>query len=291
MSTTNKITGRVERVTPAMAKRLLENRLQNRVISRSIVNRYRYYIQNGFWKVNGEPIIVSDDDHLMDGQHRLQAIIDSNIAVDAFVIRGIERTAMPSLNTGRKRNLADNLHMLDILNYATISAGVTILYEWSHGFRGAMGVGNRAMRIGYDAIIEYLLTKEIEGETVNEELQRGMPHVYGLRGLVLPSCVISAFAIIARAGGDGRAKNYFHQIKTGAELGEDSPILDLRMFLHPLHGQRPKRGLQFHSILLTWNAMLENKRIDLQAELDSIVSGSKRMAHINETLQAKKYVG
>lgn len=70
-----KITAKVETITPDIAKTMLGENVNNRRISHDNVNMFAREMRNGEWRFNGEAIKFSKDGRLLDGQHRLLAVI------------------------------------------------------------------------------------------------------------------------------------------------------------------------------------------------------------------------
>lgn len=97
----------VEKVTPAMAAQLLGTMSGNRQLRMRMVNRYAREMIAGKWQLNGESIKVSHQGKLIDGQHRLNAVIQSGVSVQMVVIRGVDAAAFLTLDTGVSRNYHD----------------------------------------------------------------------------------------------------------------------------------------------------------------------------------------
>ncbi len=77
-------------VTPEMAKKFLESNHENqRKLSKSRVTRYAEEIRNEMWLYNGESIIISESGRLIDGQHRLAAILEAGLAIDTVLITDV----------------------------------------------------------------------------------------------------------------------------------------------------------------------------------------------------------
>src|SRR5512139_1601297 len=89
------ITAQLMKVTPAMAAELLKNRPANRPISKVRVRLMIEDMRAGRWVDNGSSIVVTDDLQLLDGQHRLQAVMDSGCTITFLVACGVPQTAMP----------------------------------------------------------------------------------------------------------------------------------------------------------------------------------------------------
>lgn len=94
----------MEDITPATALVFLENNTRNRKITRSRVALYAKDMEQGKWQNNGDAIRFSEAGDLIDGQHRLHAVIKSGLTFqDAIVIRGIADGAMKTIDSGFSR--------------------------------------------------------------------------------------------------------------------------------------------------------------------------------------------
>ena len=87
-------------VTPAMADEWLKANRSNRRVQSKSVKRIRDAIVSGRWKYNGQPVIFSKSWRLLDGQHRLLAVVASGIAVEMMVETGVDDEAMVTIDTG-----------------------------------------------------------------------------------------------------------------------------------------------------------------------------------------------
>lgn len=97
-------------ITPAKAEEILQNNHANRSISRKTVEAYARDIENGKWKANtGTAISISKNGELLDGQHRLMAIIASGIDVPMWVCFGCDTEGVYDRNRGR--SVRDQLNM------------------------------------------------------------------------------------------------------------------------------------------------------------------------------------
>lgn len=99
----------IELVTPEVASRLLENNEGNRRIRPSVVTKYAAAMLHGNWKVTPEPIVISNTGRLMNGQHRLHAVIKSGVSISLFVVRGVDVVLFEALDRGATRSAADAL--------------------------------------------------------------------------------------------------------------------------------------------------------------------------------------
>jgi hypothetical protein len=110
-------------ITPTVAKQILESNLTNRRLRREVVLAYSKDIKNGKWKQDtGELIKISKENVLLDGQHRLHAIIESNTAVFFHIAKDVDDSVFDVLDTGKMRGGADTLQVLGVKNYSRIAA-------------------------------------------------------------------------------------------------------------------------------------------------------------------------
>jgi hypothetical protein len=110
-------------VTPQLAGWLLDLNTGNRPMLKSNTERFRNILRDGRWQNTGEPIIVSREGVLNDGQHRLKAVLDTEIAVTMDLRFGIPREAFHATGTGKRRSPSN---VLSIEGYANTSAQAAI---------------------------------------------------------------------------------------------------------------------------------------------------------------------
>lgn len=94
---------------------MLEQNTNNRPLNDWHVSNLAAQMSAGEWKFNGDAIRVDKDGHILDGQHRLWAIINSNTKHRMLVITGLDRDVFTTIDTGRKRSASD---VLSIAGYA-----------------------------------------------------------------------------------------------------------------------------------------------------------------------------
>lgn len=88
-------------------------------------------MRRGKWELNGESIKISKDGTLVDGQHRLEACIESNTSFTTIVAYGVEASTQTTIDLGVKRKLTDQLIMRGYKDSAPIAslANAIICYE------------------------------------------------------------------------------------------------------------------------------------------------------------------
>lgn len=127
---------KVESITPEMAKAILKDRNpRNRAVRRRVVKQYAADMKNGKWQITGDPIRFDREGNLIDGQHRLNAVIEADTAIQTVVIHNLERSTQDVIDTGAKRSAGNVLQMRGMVkntNAVATVARVGISYERGH---------------------------------------------------------------------------------------------------------------------------------------------------------------
>ena len=126
------ITFDLETVTPALAAEWLGANHGNRNQRPRAVSAYARDILNGAWLITGESIKFDWNDRLIDGQHRLEAVIVTGHTIRTLVVRNLNPIVQGVLDTNAKRTAADALRFsgVDIQPKDIASvARVAIAYE------------------------------------------------------------------------------------------------------------------------------------------------------------------
>ena len=95
-------------MTPKRAQALLDHNHVNRRISTRRVNSYARDMEAGKWTLNPQPI-VANGERLLDGQHRLSAVVTSGVSVPMILCTGAEDEVQLVLDQTRSRTVADAL--------------------------------------------------------------------------------------------------------------------------------------------------------------------------------------
>ena len=83
----------IETITPDIAREYLTKNTNNyRPVIRSVVGKYAADIKSGLFEENGNAIVFSKTGVLLDGQHRLYAIVEADKPVTMVVVRDVEET-------------------------------------------------------------------------------------------------------------------------------------------------------------------------------------------------------
>ena len=103
------------KINKTVAEEMLKNNDKNRNVKPRIVAQYSADMLKGQWKENtGELIKISKTNRLLDGQHRLMAIIKADIELTMYVAFELEDSIFDVLDIGAKRSDSDIFTMASL---------------------------------------------------------------------------------------------------------------------------------------------------------------------------------
>lgn len=128
----------VLRVDAAMAAAWLEGNTHNRKLREQHVDMLAGAMLRGEWKMNGDAIRFDTEGTLLDGQHRLWAVIKAStekpdITIDTVVIFNLPTETQETMDTGARRSLADILSLRGEKSTANLAATIQRVYLTQKG--------------------------------------------------------------------------------------------------------------------------------------------------------------
>lgn len=125
--------GHVTHVGPELAERWLTRNTKNRPIRQRDVDRYARDITAGNWIMTGEAIKFDTTGTLVDGQHRLWAIIEAGQAVRMMVVTGLPPESQSVMDSGVKRKAGDALQLAGFKNANNVAAAARLGIAFDNG--------------------------------------------------------------------------------------------------------------------------------------------------------------
>lgn len=119
----------VETITPAKAEEYLTANRGNRNIVQAHVAAMARDITNGRWMFNAQPICFSRSGRLLNGQHRLSAVLEAGQPIEVMVMRGLPDEAFETYDKQAKKAPAVDEMFEDFGDKALISATAVLLWK------------------------------------------------------------------------------------------------------------------------------------------------------------------
>lgn len=98
-------------ITPELATKMLQNNPNNRKIRSRRVEMYARDMKAGKWNLTGQGITIAKDGGILDGQHRLAAVVLAGVPVQMLVVSDADRVA--TYDSGLKRSVLDQIKIGD----------------------------------------------------------------------------------------------------------------------------------------------------------------------------------
>ena len=114
-------------VTPEMAEDWLRSNHKNRGLTRKYVRRYARMMKDNDWLVTADAIGFDKNGRLLNGQHRLNAVIESGIPQQFVVVTGLDTDSFDRHDTGRPRNSSQILSIEGYPNTTRMAAAIRLL--------------------------------------------------------------------------------------------------------------------------------------------------------------------
>ena len=112
-------------ITPEYALELLSDNIGNRKVKEQVVARYVKDMLAGCWKEDtGELIKIAQDGTILDGQHRLLAIVKSGVEISLHIATGLSNDIFSVIDTGTLRDANDTLFVNSVENTLIISRSI-----------------------------------------------------------------------------------------------------------------------------------------------------------------------
>lgn len=225
-------------ITPLEASELLANsHTTQRPLSKRRVASLAAAIERGEWKVTHQPIALDTAMNVIDGQHRLAAIVKSGIAVKLLVASDADPATFGVVDTGAPRSLAAILTIDGMPQAAHVStlARAYMMYraDLESGTPWSTTINNlpaqRVLNMLDAGKAELLHTALLRAKSVIDAIGR-----FGYRtGLG----VFIAVAMEETHHPDSLT-DFLEHLRGGHMLSETSPILALQRWVH-----NPRTGM------------------------------------------------
>lgn len=216
-------------VTPKLAAEWLERNDRNRKIRTHWVDALARDMREGNWMFNAEPVRFDRNGTLLDGQHRLHAVIRSKLTQRFLVVRDLEPETQRVTDIGRARSLGDQLNIDGVITSGSNAAALGRLLvrydKWGDlGRSGQNQPSNAEIREFIEAHVDEVHRAVVVG---NRARNRGFP--------VAPAVFGMCYFVCARRDRTAADSFFIEQLAEGVGLTPDSPARALLVRLRSDH--------------------------------------------------------
>ena len=156
----------IELVTVELAILWLEKyNTHNRTVSGKRVSEYANDMKAGRWHFNGESIQFDWNGIMLNGQHRLRAIVESGCPQKFVIVRGLNPAVQLTMDQGTRRSPADQLLVAGLPMSKTSAAAIRVYVRWqSERLFG----DNRRVAITTSEVVEWAQCHPIELDLLHQ---------------------------------------------------------------------------------------------------------------------------
>ena len=241
-------------VTPILAQKWLKENVRNRKISDSKVRTYANDMISGRWKERtGELIKFSTNGKLLDGQHRLLAIVKSQKTIEFDVAYGISESVFDVLDTGKIRSTGDVFSIEGVINGSIIATSINrflLLKKGNSSFEG-----NRHTMITNTLVLEeYKSREDFWQDAVSWSIKNAKAF-----GNVIPATGIAGFYALFYEINPEIARDFFNQVCIGTNVTNNSIVVLRNSLIRNKVASKKLKTRDINAyIIKTWNAFRTN---------------------------------
>mgnify|MGYP001569731006 CR=1 FL=1 len=250
---------RLVRMTPALARHWLKYNTANRPIRDHTVAKDARDMAAWRWPHNGEGIKWSSALTILDGQHRMLALvlaekINPDVYIDTLVVFGLPPETQKTMDQPTRRTLADEWALAGEPHGHALLAIVRKTYSWYSG-------DNRFA---------------VKASATNSEAEETLAAYPGLRRSTevavrirpryrfIPMSIVGLAHHLFMTADPTKAPEFFERIADGAKLHETHPILLVRnrcIDLNTAPGQATAPYMYLGTMIRGWNAYSQGKNL------------------------------
>lgn len=206
----------IETITPDVAEELLKINRTNRPQTRLVINQYATAMKQGRWKLNGETIKLDTHGHLLDGQHRLMACVESECSFQSYVAYDVERDTFDTIDVGKKRSAGDILSIEGAVDGKSVAAAIRYVDQ----IQRKNITPNKLGKLTADQVLAIF---QQDAASFADSVRAATP---ALR--ILGRAMGGALHYLFKQNDPTGADDFFEDLASGANLAADDPVFLLR---------------------------------------------------------------
>jgi hypothetical protein len=243
------------RINAEIAAEMLKGNIDNRAEAKSHVKFLAIQMLQGKWKFTGDPIKISKTGRVLDGQHRLMAIVQSETEHDFLICYDLDNEIFDVLDTGKNRSAANILSIKGFERYTAVAALSKMIIRYNRGYYSGLLGGSG----GYSVVTNQDVLAYAESNDLMPYIRFG--HVLNDKCKILTGTQYAFFFYLFTNIDEQAANVFFEKFASGVNLTEKDPVLYLRnkLFedLSANNKMNPRSKLGY--VIKCWNLYRKNE--------------------------------
>lgn len=260
-------------INAGLAEKMLAANKNNRPLSEDRVNDYKREMIGGTWKFTHQGIAIDEDGNLLDGQHRLIAIMKANVAINVLVVTGLPRGIFAYIDRGKNRTARDlfSIEGYEYADHVAASVRMAMLLSKDKLFSNNFKTRNQD---GLESMLAYVKENKDFYDDVVYSLKFNTLKRYIGKGL------LGGMYYICKQKDPALADEMFGLLNSGAIGDPNSVLLACRNKLIMEKEDSKNRYINqaYLGVLMvnTWNHLRRGERdarlqVDLTKPIDSLI--------------------
>lgn len=243
-----------EVVTPEMARQWLDPEINktNRRLKPVIVRKYITDMSDAHWIFNGDSIKFDTSGKLLDGQHRLHAVIAMGRPVEFLIVRNLHPDAYLTIDIGARRTVGDMMQRIGSKQSTAAGAAAKVLYWFETG-----------QTLDFNAT--YSAAQLIATYKAHPELEAFVAHYVNspIRRKLLAGSAWPVVAYIASRRYPVEWDAFQQAVAEGNDLSKGDPRHTLREWLlnRASYKRTARNDERFNIFAKAWNAHISGRRL------------------------------
>jgi hypothetical protein len=259
------------------AEQMLGANIHNRYVRDRKVRNYAIDMLTGNWMETGEPLKFAGTGELLDGQHRLIAVIKAatdgitlpggnklepqpDLKVWFTIAHGLDKDSQRAMDIGAPRSLADSLHLdRGETNVTTLASVIRVVHAWESGYRKQ--IGKRELTTNASLLAFFDKDPDLFRNLVAAVRQEN-------KRIPLAPSVLALAHYILEDRDPEEARFFFDRLADGQGMFKGDPIYELRERLAEMRDRNGVGGHRYmaHTLALVikaWNAFRAGEKVSI----------------------------
>lgn len=259
----------VEEITPERAEKLLltAEAVPHRARTTRRIAGFAGAMTRGQWQVTHQPIAIDPDGALIDGQHRLSAVVAAGIPVRMLVAYNVPRDTFAVIDSGVARSTSQALYIAghSDVNITAAAVRAVMMHDQIKG-TVRLPTGDLRSQVMTPDVLDFLESER--GDHIRRALSPARMIAQNLSRNGIRSWLTAGIAIIYEATPEdpdlGLRLEFIDALHTGAMLPTGSPILRFRRWIISDTGyadvnRNYRQQIGIAALIQTWNAWTQGQ--------------------------------
>lgn len=243
-------------ITPDIARQMLEKNANNRPLSKKTLERYTRLMKDGEWGITTDAIGFDVNGRLMNGQHRLNAVIESGTEQTFFVVDDLPCDSFGYTDEGRNRTASDVLFIGRGAKQCSVLAAI---------IRSHISLGKGYRMRSSDAFRpsnEQILVEYDKNKDVYDKICLCCGRYYKKINFLTKAEVGGIFAllVISRNHDFDVVDAFFEELFYGERNDKNIGLLRDKLIKNKINNYSLKYSVKISLIAKTWNSYLTGKK-------------------------------